>query len=525
MKKFSRIMALLLSAMLILCSCGGKKEAVKREIGEAKFGNEYPLETDESLTWWLQASLNPEYKTYDEQPIYRAYQEATGVDIEFILPAQGQMSDAFRLMIASGDLPDIITHNWATNDGGPQSYITNGTIIPLKDVINAYAPNLRAYLDSRPGLDKLIKMENGEYYAFPTFMGEGSIHTAGGPIVRKDLFEKHNIAYPETIDEWYVALKKLKENGVRYPLTTVNGTYPLASGFDAYDGWYQENGEVKYGPMQPEWLDYINTMQKWFKEGLVDADLGSIDQAVMDQKVLSGDSAVFQALGSTFNRISNAGKKANPDFELTGVKYPSPEKGKKSKFGAYSMIYSGYGSAAITTACKNVELAARVIDYSYSKEGQMLTNFGIEGVSYEMIDGYPTYTDKVRDPVTGSVIGADKYTMYPSGQPAQNMIQDPRSYEQRAGSPEFLASVPIWAENDMEKHYIPRLIFNAEDSAATKGILVQVNDLMKEFFYNGIFAKSPVTQKQFDEYVQSLKNLGIEKYIEIETRLLKNMDK
>ena len=50
---------------------------------------------------------------------------------------------------------------------------------------------------------------------------------------------------------------------------------------------------------------------------------------------------------------------------------------------------------AITTSCKDVETAARLLDYAYSEEGHMLFNFGVEGESYTMVDGYPTYTDKI----------------------------------------------------------------------------------------------------------------------------------
>ena len=39
--------------------------------------------------------------------------------------------------------------------------------------------------------------------------------------------------------------------------------------------------------------------------------------------------------------------------------------------------------------------ATKFADYAYSEEGQTLLSFGIEGESYTMVDGVPTYTDLI----------------------------------------------------------------------------------------------------------------------------------
>lgn len=37
----------------------------------------------------------------------------------------------------------------------------------------------------------------------------------------------------------------------------------------------------------------------------------------------------------------------------------------------------------------------KFLDYGYTDEGRIFFNFGIEGESYEMINGYPTYTEMI----------------------------------------------------------------------------------------------------------------------------------
>lgn len=39
---------------------------------------------------------------------------------------------------------------------------------------------------------------------------------------------------------------------------------------------------------------------------------------------------------------------------------------------------------------------AAFLDYGYTEAGDVLYNFGKEGVSFDMVDGYPTFNDLMR---------------------------------------------------------------------------------------------------------------------------------
>ena len=522
MKKSLKVVALSLVAMMALSGCGGTNTASNFELGEPVYGDTYPIETDKTVSWWLSASLNAMYMDPDDQPIYKGYQDQTGVDIEFILPAVGQSSEAFRLMVASGEFPDLITSNWATHDGGPQAYVKEGVIIPvMHEAITKYAPNLMKVMEENPQIEELVTDNNGEFYMFPAFNSpDYDGKTVGGPIVRMDLFEKYNIAIPHTQDEWYEALKALKANGVRYPIVVADASTPFRGLTNAQYDFYQEDGVVKLGIMEREWLDYVNLFQKWFAEGLIDADIGNVDTATYDQKILSGQSAVFEQQGTGFNRISSAGKKANPEFRIHGIKQPIPKEGERTT--ASSVVgrkWSGYGSTIITTDCKDIELAARVADYAFSPAGRILTNFGIEGESFEYVDGVPTFTDAVRDPKTGNITGIDRYTMVPAGIPAQNMISEWGSYLQRAGDPDFLDSIEDWSDHDVYDYVLPMLIMTPEQSESVKGVSLQAFNEAQTFFLNGVTGGKQITEEEWQKYVDTLKSYGIEKEIKIRQEL------
>ena len=78
---------------------------------------------------------------------------------------------------------------------------------------------------------------------------------------------------------------------------------------------------------------------------------------------------------------------------------------------------------------KTKRAAAKFLDYGYSEEGHMLYNFGIEGVSYEMVDGYPKYTELITNNPDNLTMqhAMGRYMASAYGGP---FIQDKRYYEQ-----------------------------------------------------------------------------------------------
>lgn len=79
-------------------------------------------------------------------------------------------------------------------------------------------------------------------------------------------------------------------------------------------------------------------------------------------------------------------KTALPEASLTPVAYVAQNRGETPLIGHKQLPARGTG-AAITSKCKNVEIAVRYLDYGFSEKGHMTYNFGCEGVSYEMKDG------------------------------------------------------------------------------------------------------------------------------------------
>lgn len=173
----------------------------------------YPIKTDKTLTYWMElpTNLTGVKSTHADTPFFQEWQKKTGVPLKFTAPPANQAKEALNVMLASGELPDMIEFNFLDFPGGPEKAIKDGYILKLNDLIDKHAPNLKKYLKEHPEIDKMIKTDNGAYYAFPFLRGDESLMVYQGPIVRKDWLDELGIPMPQTIDEWTAMLKAFKE--------------------------------------------------------------------------------------------------------------------------------------------------------------------------------------------------------------------------------------------------------------------------------------------------------------------------
>ena len=477
------------------------------------------------LTYW--APLNPNISAvaqdFSQTEYWKEVMKRTNTDLEFrhvSAANDGVLSEGFNILIASGDYPDIIEYKWIDYPGGPQAALDDGIIIPLNDVFEKYAPNLTKFLEEHPDVKKMISTDDGTYYVFPFLRGESyennNLIFSEGWVWRTDLLKKAGIDYiPETPDELYDALVALKNIGVEIPLTIRKDhiSRVLSPGFDSWDDFYVEDGVVKYGRIEDTRKDYLEFASKLYKEGLLDNDYLSVDKKSQAVKVLNNmTAATYAPGGSGIGTWLPALRTENPEVEMVSARPISPEKGRLSKFAKMNAIYDKSGSsAAISTSCKNVEAAAKLLDYNFSEEGHLLANFGIEGVTYTMVDGYPTYTDTVLNnpelPISQAL------ALYTRASVSGPFVQDPRYLEQYYDLPELKEAINLWAQTDYGKYMLPSVTHTSEEASEVAKIINNVNTYAEEMEAKFITGALPISE--FDNYVKQIKAFGIERAIEL----------
>ena len=143
-------------------------------------------------------------------------------------------------------------------------------------------------------------------------------------------------------------------------------------------------------------------------------------------------------------------KEKDPKGALAPAPYPVLNKGETRNSGRKTTLIPTYDNVAIWGSPKNVELAVRLLDWGYSEEGHMFYNFGQEGVSYKMENGYPKYTDLLmKNPE--KLAPAQAMSLYIRGNSGGPFVQDKRYIEQYLALPEQQEAIKIWAKTDTDK--------------------------------------------------------------------------
>lgn len=513
MKK--ELICLCLSAALcgsVLTGCN-KTDVATSDENLPKGEITYPIDTDVTLEYWVRLSpaLGTSVTKYSETEFAKEYMEKTGIKVNYTHPAQGQETESLNLLIASGKYPDIIESNWLSRD--PDSMIAKKVILPLNDYFKDYSPNVSKFLAENPEIDKQVKTDQGNYYVYPFIRNDDKLLSTSGFMMRSDWLEELNLEVPETIEEWENVLTQFKKKGDVPLVGDLSTLFELLSGFNCESDMYLRDGKVVYGPTEDNFKEWLVTMKRWYDNGLIDVNFAVGGGSATDANILNDVSgACYGAGGSGLGKFLSAMKDSGKSFDLTAVPFPTHEKGATPEFGKKSFEYSEVNSAAITTACKHPQLAARFLDYSYSEEGYMLNNFGIEGVSYEMVDGYPTYTETVTNNPDGLAM-SQAMPLYFRSSTEGPFVQDVRYIEQYYQLPQQQKALEYWSANNDLEHKIPQVTMTPEETTEYSAIMNDITTKMEESAVNFILGRESIDN--FDQYVSTLKAMKLDRAVEI----------
>lgn len=521
-----------------LAGCGKKQDAetsvaasteakAEGESAAAPADFSYPMAKGEPLQYWLPptTTVTANFANLGDTPFAKGLMENTGIDIEFLQPPQGQDKEQFSLIIADGDLPDIMEYNWVADyPGGPEKAIRDGVIVPLNDIIDQYCPNLKKYLEENPEIDRACKTDDGNYYCFPFVRGNDELLNTIGLMLRADWLEELNLEVPETVDEWHTVLTAFKEEkGCTAPLTFeyTNAQYlganPFVAAFDTnYSFYIGSDDKVHFGAAEEGYKNYLTTMNQWYEEGLLDADIATMKNDQVSAKITNGTAGA--SLGQAGSRMGTwlaAAQQTNPDYDLVAAPQPSTEKGKKAEFGHVEIPYSGRSSAAITTSCEDVERAARLLDWAYGDEGHMYYNFGTEGVTYTMKNGNPVYTDEILKNPNGWPVG-QAMSAYIRGNYNGPFVQDERYLDQYYTMEPQKATPKVWgaASSNGAAHVMPPVTPTSDESKEFSTIMNQINTYRDEMTLKFIFGDTDISE--FETYIANMEKMGLARALEIQ---------
>ena len=299
----------------------------------------------------------------------------------------GDYREKVNLVLASGDYPDVFL---SVDEKMKNKYGNEGMLLNVSEYME-YAPNYKDFIDNTPDADIVLYTGEGNSYGFSDgFMNPNNIEsTQYAWAYRFDVFEKHNIKIPETLDELYEAAKKLKE---LYPDSyPINQNESYLKPYEEFmwvnhtsQGIYWNGNEFVYGPTEEAYKEALMFANKLYKEELLDPEffIDTFDQS--KEKALNNRTFIYPAIWAGYVNQFNLNKEFNGQWGLsmpannpkygTAWKRWSQVKGKLLRKGS---------DIVISAKAKNPELLVKLIDYQYSDENIELLNWGIEGTTFK----------------------------------------------------------------------------------------------------------------------------------------------
>jgi len=477
----------------------------------------YPM--DDSVTLSYASSISEHVTAvsrWEETPFWQAWQEQTGVKLKLV-----ELTD-FSLLLASGDYPDIIcTGSWNNYSGGIAKAIVDGIVIPITKYMNTLAFHYMKRLESNEEWMKGAKTPDGEFPGFYHLRtNDPGVSNSYGLVMRKDWLDQLGLPVPVTHDEFKEALIAFRDKmGATSPFSLPvgelrnMGNYGIMTspfGLVSTD-YYHKDGKVHYGAYEPEYKEFLKWLNQLYKEGLLDRNFLMLDAATKNSNIMNGISgATAGYAGGGIGVWMTTMAQKDPNYKLVGVGSLVKNKGDKALFNQRQALVPGT-CAAITTSCKNVEAAVQFLNYGYTDEGDLLMQFGIEGKSFEIRNGKLYYTDLVLKNPDGLPFAQalSQYDYCPANGPfiqgGEFCFQSYTDIQNEA--------LKSWSNTDIMKYFIPPLTVASKDAEDYSTIRSEVNTYINENFV--LFVTGERSIDEFDNYINTLKNMKIERMIEI----------
>ncbi|CAM3611677.1 extracellular solute-binding protein [Marinicrinis lubricantis] len=485
---------------------GGNKptEDVSADYGDTG-GLQLPIVDEPVTLTWMHAG---NVTITDEMLVVKEIEKRTGIKVEFQTYSPQTYEDKLRVTVASGKLPDIFNGLKAAElkDIGKQGGVV---------AINEYAdmlPNFsKLYLEENPWVIKSFGDQEGNLYTWPIYQLNREVNH--GFMYRKDIFDKHGIEPWTNTEEFYEALKKLKElYPDSYPYASKNTEYIFRDwaygwgiGGANYPAYYDENeGTWKFAAVQDAHKEMLDFMKKLYNEGLLDPEFLTDTQDSWTTKMTTDKAFVTWDWIGRLELFPNQVKETMPDYDL---RYALPI-GPTGNVRSLPEV-SDYSLAVANN--KNKEVALKLLDYLTSPSGADLMTLGVEGVNFEWgEDGYPVYPELSDLPIVDISILEDRYGMWQEG---AYLRPNRKSVYFKYSEREQEAQDMIMSEDRREVED-PILNFTDEEISSLSELQTSLQKAAEEFNSKYVLDKS-YGDKQWEEWKAQAAKAGVDEMLEI----------
>lgn len=403
-KKIGSLLLTLTVTLGLLTGCGSKQEPTVSE--EDLLGWQRYAKEEITLDWYVNYSWF--VTKWGGNAVSDKITEETGVSVNFVTPI-GNEEEKLNSLISLDALPDIVTLGWWE----PQinEMISQDMVYALNELADEY--DMYFYDVADETILNWYRSADGNVYQYPcsSFTPEDlekniDISSNQTFMVRKDIYEAIGSPDMTTTEGFYNAIKKAKE---MFPEVGGKELIPIGAhvfdetGCVSFDKMlmnflaipYEKDGKFYDRYTDEEYIKWMKMFRKLGEEGYLLNDIFVDQRTQMSEKLAEGRyfCMIYQHTDMADQQKSLYEK--NPDGAYIAIDGP-----KNSNGDDHTLPITGINGWTVTLISKNCEHPERAIaflSYLISEHGQKLTYLGVEGVTYDIVDGKEVIREDVQN--------------------------------------------------------------------------------------------------------------------------------
>lgn len=419
-KKSKKLLAMLLAGALAagLTACSGASQDAAQgdktsEQASAQGTGAQGTAEEVTLDWYsCVAGWGPSGWTsgVTDSPLTLALKEQYGISLNYEQPAT-DAETKLGLMIATGDLPDIIS---TADTDTVNQLVTSGMVYTMEELLKTYDPQSHLLVDFPEDIKQKVIDTWGDWYSLPSHLESPDmreVYTPNG-LFLDGLDYGHNsaIMFNETIMKelgitledvqtekgFYEACEKVKSSGHVVGGQSVipvvlHANLWIEQSLDAIISEtfgvvpVDENGSYRHIEMDPGYKNALYFVNQLIRNGYLDVNSLTLDEAAIKVDLEGG--RVFCWIG---NPAQSSKKETVPWVSAGPI---LADNGATPVAPVNQQAGRGWIQTFVSKSCKNPEAAAKLLSFGSSEEGLALNEFGVEGEDFEFVDGIAIFTE------------------------------------------------------------------------------------------------------------------------------------
>jgi putative aldouronate transport system substrate-binding protein len=465
----------------------------------------------------------------------------------------GPAAEKRQISIASGDYPDLfLLIPWV--DQFTQAELMKlgqqGVALPLNDLIDQHAPNIKKALDSNPDYKAMATAPDGKIYGMPQWVDCYHCSYYAKLWMNSDWLDELGLEQPKTTEEMREVLRAFKNddpngNGKadEVPLSSESGSnvVPYFMNAFVYDPrgatantstLVLNNGKVDIQANKDGWREGLRYVKSLYDEGLIDKGALTQNGEALQQLGANADATI---LGSaTVGHLAVAVELGQEDGRDTGYDAVPPLTGPSGYSSTSYTFPSAPGATFMLTnkASEKDQVAAiKMLDYIFTDQGQMEGQFGEEGVDWappaegdvalnpEVEPMYNTNLeseeeseeDEPRNSSWGALAQYNNTRAFRDAQVVPKDSYDPAGYERR-----LQEATDLYAGKEDQSQIYPFWAVWPDPASASEVASMQTNiDNYVSQNSMAFITGSKNIDTEWDAYVQGFQGLNLPRYLEI----------